>query len=119
MHAASCHCGKVQIEVAELPPSVTDCNCSICRRYGSLWAHCKRDQVRLQAEPDALAAYVWGDRTIEFWHCRHCGCMTHYTSVEGQPENRFVINARMLPLASLAALRVRRLDGNDTWEFLD
>jgi hypothetical protein len=45
--------------------------------------------------------------------------MTHYTSVEGQPENRFVINARMLPLATLAALKVRRLDGNDTWEFLD
>jgi len=25
----------------------------------------------------------------------------------------------LLPLATLAALKVRRLDGNDTWEFLD
>ena len=119
MHTASCHCGQVRIEIDELPATVTDCNCSICRRYGALWAYRTRDQVRLHAGPDALAAYSWGDRTIEFWHCRHCGCMTHYTTVAGNPENRFVVNARMLPLETRASLRPRRLDGNDTWEYLD
>jgi hypothetical protein len=118
MHEASCHCGKVRMEIAELPPTVTDCNCSLCRRYGALWAYYRRDQVRLDAAPESLSAYVWGDRTIEFWHCRNCGCLTHYESVEKHPDSRFVINARMLPLATLRSLKVRKLDGADTWQYL-
>jgi hypothetical protein len=45
--------------------------------------------------------------------------MTHYESMEKNPDSRFVINARMLPLATLQSLKVRRLDGADTWEYLD
>lgn len=119
MYEASCHCGKVRMEIAELPPTVTDCNCSLCRRYGALWAYYRRDQVRLDAAPASLSAYVWGDRTIEFWHCRNCGCLTHYESVEKNPDSRFVINARMLPLATLQSLKVRKLDGADTWQYLE
>jgi hypothetical protein len=119
MHTASCHCGNVRIEITELPATVCDCNCSICRRYGALWAYFTRDHVRLTAEPGSLAAYVWGDRTIEFWHCRQCGCMTHYESVDKHPESRFALNARMLPLEILESLPVRRFDGADTWQYLD
>jgi hypothetical protein len=119
MFIASCHCESVRIELAELPPTVTDCNCSICRRYGALWAYYKREQVRLTAADSALAAYRWGDRTIEFWHCRCCGCMTHYESVEKQPQSRFALNARMLPLAALGSIPVRQFDGADTWTYLD
>ena len=36
--AASCHCGACILAVAVAPVEVTDCNCSICRRYGVLWA---------------------------------------------------------------------------------
>jgi hypothetical protein len=119
MYEASCHCGQVRIEIAELPATVTDCNCSICRRYGALWGYYRRDQVRLDADPATLSAYLWGDRTIEFWHCRNCGCLTHYESVEKNPDSRFVINARMLPLETLQTLRVRKLDGADTWEYFE
>ena len=40
MIAGSCHCGAVKIAVAEAPATVTSCNCSICRRLGTLWAYC-------------------------------------------------------------------------------
>jgi hypothetical protein len=59
MFTASCHCEAVRIEIAELPPTVTDCNCSVCRRYGAQWAYYRRDQVRLTADPSALASYSW------------------------------------------------------------
>jgi hypothetical protein len=119
MHIASCHCQAVRLEVAEPPATVTDCNCSICRRYGALWAYYTRDQVRLTAEPDALSPYSWGDRSIEFWHCRRCGCMTHYTSIEDHPQARIAINARMLPPELLRSLPVRHFDGAETWEYID
>jgi hypothetical protein len=119
MYEASCHCQAVRIEVAELTPTVTDCNCSVCRRYGALWAYYTRDQVRLQAEPVTLSAYCWGDRTIEFWHCNRCGCLTHYESTDKHERSRFTLNARMLSLEALESLPVRHFDGADSWEYLD
>ena len=34
MLLATCHCGAINVEVPEAPTIVSDCNCSICRRYG-------------------------------------------------------------------------------------
>jgi hypothetical protein len=119
MFTANCHCVKVRIEIPELPNTVISCNCSICRRYGALWAHFTRDQVRLDAEADTLCSYRWGDRTIDFWHCTSCGCVTHYTSIDEQPGSRFVVNARMLSPDLLQTLPVRHFDGAHSWTFLD
>jgi hypothetical protein len=116
---ATCHCGNIRIIIPELPNTVTTCNCSVCRRYGALWAYFTRREVTLEADENALAAYRWGDRTIDFWHCARCGCLTHYTSRENGPESRFAVNARMLPLDVIESLTVRRFDGDNTWRYLD
>jgi len=47
MIRASCHCGAVRLEIDAPPSEVTECNCSICRRYGVLWAYYTPEQVRL------------------------------------------------------------------------
>ena len=47
MIKAACHCGAVRLEADPAPTRVNDCNCSICRRYGVLWAYYGRGQVRL------------------------------------------------------------------------
>jgi len=39
MHTGSCHCGAVQLEIPSAPDHLTNCNCSICWRYGALWAY--------------------------------------------------------------------------------
>ena len=119
MTVASCHCGQVKIEVAGLPSTVTECNCSICRRYAALWAYTRRREVRLNAAPGSLARYSWGDRSIEFCHCTRCGCLTHYESIEKHDDSRFAVNARMLPPELQSGLTVRRFDGADTWAYLD
>ena len=120
-HAATarCHCGNVEIGVTALPPSFTECNCSICRRYGAQWAYFRRSEVLLRAVPDSLASYSWGDRTIEFYHCRRCGCVTHYESTEKQEDSRFAVNARMLPGKLTHAVPIRRFDGAESWTYLD
>jgi len=65
MIEASCHCGSVRLEVDDTPETVTDCNCSLCRRLGGLWAYYHPDQVRRVA--GETVAYVQGDRTTH-WH---------------------------------------------------
>jgi len=119
MFTATCHCQAVRLEVAELPSTVTECNCSICRRYGALWAYYSRDQVRLDEKGSSLSGYSWGDRTIEFRHCRHCGCLTHYESVDKHAHSRIAVNARMLPPDDLASLAVRHFDGASSWKYVD
>ena len=47
MLTATCHCGALRIEVPRKPSSLTSCNCSICRRYGTLWAYYKASTVRV------------------------------------------------------------------------
>jgi hypothetical protein len=114
----SCHCGAIHLEVDAAPVTVTDCNCSICRRYGVLWAYYEASQVRVSAAAGAEASYQWGDKTIEFRRCKVCGCVTRWTPID-PARTRTGVNARLLDLAVLAAARVRKLDGAGTEEYLD
>ncbi len=119
MLRASCHCGAVHIDLERKPRSLTRCTCSICRRYGARWAYCTRRTASVYSDPGALAAYTWGDATIEFYHCRRCGCLTHYESVDKNEGSRIAVNARMLPPEDTAGIRVRTFDGAATWRYLD
>ena len=119
MITASCHCGAVHIELDRAPTTVTQCTCSICRRYGALWVYRTRQTARVLCKPDAVKAYLWDDRVIEFYHCTTCGCLTHYESTEKAPESRIAVNGRMLAPEMLAAARLRTFDGADTWAYVD
>ena len=44
MVESSCHCGAITLRIDTAPETVTDCNCSICRRYGVLWAYYRPSQ---------------------------------------------------------------------------
>ena len=119
MFTASCHCGALQLEVDEKPETLTECNCSICHRVGAQWAYYLRQQVRISGASEAASGYMWGDRCIEFFHCKICGCTTHYESVEKQADSRVAINTRMMQRQDMAGIPVRKFDGADTWEYID
>ncbi len=116
MIEASCHCGAVKLEIATAPDAVTDCNCSICRRYGVLWAYYSPRQVRVAGGTTDI--YMWDDKSIEFHRCRDCGCVTHWAAVD-RSRDRMGVNARLMAPDVLSKARVRRLDGADTGKYLD
>lgn len=119
MLEASCHCGAVRLEIPRKPRSLTACNCSICRRYGTLWGYFQASSVRIRAARGATDSYLWGDRRLRFVRCRNCGCITHWQAVRDPQSRRMGVNCRNLDLALLESIRVRRLDGASTWKFLD
>lgn len=118
MVEASCHCGAVRILVDPAPAEVTDCNCSICRRYGVLWAYYAPAQVRIMPAEPPTDTYMWDDRSLAFHRCSTCGCVTHWSPVT-RDASRMGVNARLLPLEVLAAARRRRLDGAVSEKYLD
>ncbi len=124
MTKAACHCGAVRITLKTRPSWVLDCNCSICRRYGTLWAYpwdglAKRDLGAVLVQgADALEAYIWGSRSIGFWHCKACGCVTHHTALK-EPAKIRGVNARMFVNFDPASVTIHRSDDGHTGWFLD
>lgn len=114
MVSLTCHCGAVRVEVAQAPAEVTDCNCSICRRYGTLWAYYAPKRVRFIAAVPPTDQYLWGDRDLEFHRCRCCGCITHWSPAD-KTRDRMGVNMRLADPEIVEAARIRRLDGADTW----
>jgi hypothetical protein len=115
---ATCHCGAVRFEVARAPVNVYDCNCSICRRLGTLWAYYSPDDVRFDSGPDATFAYLWGDRRIEFHTCRACGCTTHWqAAAHPDAARKMGVNARLMDELDRSAVYVRQLDCAETGVF--
>ena len=110
MITGSCHCGAVQIAVAEAPTIVTSCNCSICRRLGTLWAYYRPAQVTLTHAPDATDAYSWGERSLAFGRCATCGCVTHWEVIDDPAYDRMGVNARLLDI-DIEAMPVKKVDG--------
>ena len=116
---AACHCGAVRLTLAAAPDVVTECNCSICRRYGVVWAYYAPGEVTFAPAEPATDIYQWGDRALAFHRCRTCGCITHWWPGPQLDQNRIGINARLLEPDVLAAARLRHLDRAVTETYLD
>ena len=109
-----CHCGAVRVTLSRTPQRLTQCNCSLCRKLGTLWAYFTPAEVTVTGETEA---YVQGDMTLATHRCRICGCVSHWFSLTGA--ERVGVNVRLMDPAALADIPIRRFDGADTWTYLD
>lgn len=119
MIQTTCHCGKVSVAIPRQPETLTNCDCSICRRYGPLWAYFSSPEVEIRAEPGATQEYSWGSRSIAFVRCSTCGCITHWKPVAASRGQRMRVNARMFAPEQLGPVRIRLLDGAVTEKYID
>jgi hypothetical protein len=118
MIQASCHCGAVRIAIPRPPETVTNCDCSICRRYGPLWAYYESPEVRIEAAPDATREYAWGCKSIAFVGCATCGCITHWRPLVPERGLRMGVNARNFEPEQIGPVRIKLLDGAVTESFI-
>ena len=122
MFTASCHCGAVKLEIARKPRKLAACNCSMCRRYGAIWAYFQRKSVDVICENGALEKYGWRNRTLEFYRCRTCGCVTHHERSEKRADetDTRAVNIRNIDDPSIVReLPIKLLDGASSWDILD
>lgn len=119
MLKGSCHCGSVSFELVRLPEWRSECNCSVCRRLGTLWGYYREEEVHFVGRLEATETYVWGDRTLAFHRCRTCGCTTHWQRLDPKQENRMAVNTRLLEPSVLAGVPLRHYDGADSGCYLD
>lgn len=95
MLEGACHCGKVKWTYAVLPERVLACNCTVCRRYGGLWAYGYLGEGISVSGP--TSHYSRDSKEIHFHFCGDCGCVAYYLSRD-RDENgrmRMAVNTRM------------------------
>ena len=119
MLRGTCHCGAVTVELPSAPETATSCNCSIRRRLGALWAYYEFGTVRITGHPENTQQYIQGDKTLATVRCATCGCVTHWEPLPAERGKRHGVNLRNFDPKVLESVRVRRVDGADTWKFLD
>ncbi|MCF7477843.1 MULTISPECIES: GFA family protein [Vibrio] len=80
LHRLSCHCGKVELELA-LPNGIEKprrCDCSMCRRRGAIVASVPLNGIRIVQGEDVLKLYQFNTRTAKHFFCGECGIYTHH-----------------------------------------
>lgn len=80
IHTASCHCGAVKLSL-NLPNGVTDlrrCDCSMCKRRGTIVTSAKLDGLKVVAGKDKLSLYQFNTGTAKHYFCSVCGIYTHH-----------------------------------------
>jgi hypothetical protein len=116
---ASCHCGSIRFRLTRRPDKLTDCNCSVCRRYRGLWVHAPHEDIELVVG-GPVVRYVRGDREIAFVTCGTCGGTTHWEPNGAEHDRGYMaVNAAMFDPGDLAGIPVRHFDGAETWAYLD
>lgn len=119
MLSATCHCGTIRIEIPHAPEQVTNCNCSICRRLGVLWAYYEVGTVQVIGHPEHTQEYVQGDKTLRVVRCKNCGCTTHWEPLDPSQHTQLGVNIRNFDPLILGQMRIRLFDGADTWKTVE
>ena len=117
MIEGSCHCGEVRWTFEGVPEAATACNCTLCRRYGVLWAYdYEGEGIRVSG---ATRAYLRGD-AIGFHFCTACGCVAYWRSLTagGDGRRRIAVNLRPAEPEAVGAIPMEHFDGLVTFDDL-
>jgi hypothetical protein len=89
MLTGSCHCGKASWRLEGDPGSITACNCTLCRRYGVLWAYdYEGERITLSGETASYTRAGRDNPSLEILFCPTCACVLSWRSMHLQKGGR-------------------------------
>jgi hypothetical protein len=106
----SCHCGAVAATYEDAPTEAIECNCSICRRRGSILAFGEPGKFSLETARDELTIYTWNNHVIRHQFCRTCGCAP-FAEGESPRGPMVALNLRCAEDLDLGQVTVTPFDG--------
>jgi hypothetical protein len=117
MIEGACHCGMVRWSFDGVPADATACNCTICRRYGALWAYdWEGERIRVSGP---ARAYVRG-KTLGFHFCADCACVAYWRALKPGKDGRrrIAVNLRLAEPEAVAGIVIDHFDGLNTFDDL-
>jgi hypothetical protein len=107
----SCHCGRIAFRLDAEPTEAIECNCSICRRKGTLLAAFAPEQFHLKAARDDIAVYTFGKHVIRHQFCKVCGCAPFAARNGPDGQAMVAVNLRCADDLDLSTIKVIQFDG--------
>ena len=92
---------------APAEPTVTRCNCSVCRKTGYLHLLVEKARFRLLQGEDALETYTFNTGAAKHYFCRTCGIKSFYVP-RSHPDG-YSVNVRCLDVEP--KVTIREFDG--------
>ncbi len=110
-YTGGCHCGAVRYQVEAALDEVMSCNCSICRKRGTLLAFVPASQFQLGSGEGALSDYQFNHKVIHHLFCGTCGVASFGRGTMPDGSEMVGINVRCLDGVDLDGLKVTKFDG--------
>ena len=117
----ACHCGGASWTLEGDPGSVTACNCTLCRRYGALWAYdYEGERIVVRGTRTTYTRVGKANPALEIQFCPICGCVLCWRGLrlEEDGRRRVAVNVRLAPPEAVAGLPIDHFDGLDTFDDL-
>jgi len=110
-HHGGCHCGAVRYRVdIDLSKPVTQCNCSICSRTGTLLAFVPVSAFTLEKGEGSLTDYQFNKKVLHHLLGKVCGVRS-FVRGQGPKGPMVAINTRCLDDVDTTTLDVQHFDG--------
>jgi hypothetical protein len=110
-YEGSCHCGRIAFDVEGEFLSGMDCNCSICRRRGSILAFVPRSDFHLRTPEENVSTYTFKTHTLQHRFCATCGVAPYAEGKGPDGSPMAAINLRCVPAVDLSELQMTHFDG--------
>lgn len=110
-YQGSCHCGSIAFAVEGQIDSALACNCSICRRKGSLLWFVPRSALELATPEDASRVYTFNKHLLKHRFCPVCGIHPYAEGKDPKGNDMAAINIRCLDEVDVEAIPVSHFDG--------
>ncbi len=110
-YRGSCQCGAVRFEAGlDLDRTVT-CNCSRCRRLGSILAFTPPEGFVLESGEGELSDYLFNRQVVRHRFCRVCGIEPFARGAKPDGTPMIAVNVRCLEGVDARALTPTFHDG--------
>lgn len=119
--SGSCLCGQTGWTLVGDPGSITACNCTLCRRYGTLWAYdYENERITITGPTASYARAEASNPSLEILFCPKCACVICWRGLRPDRDGRrrMAVNVRLAPPEAVAELPIDHFDGLETFEDL-
>lgn len=121
MLEGTCHCGALRWTFDGMPDSATACNCTLCRRYGALWAYdYEGEKIKLSGQSTAYTRKDEAEPVLEIHFCPSCGGVSCWRGLrtDANGRRRVAVNLRLAEPQAVGHIIIDHFDGLDTFDDL-